>query len=361
MGCSASSTNTPKDGAAGAVQAEKAKSGKAQTLIEYLASNPTEVDLSEKGRQEAGWPDFQPAKINTLPAELWSCTSLKELTISGHEFTEMPTEIYGLTSLEKLEFSDGTLNNIPADISKLTNLTSLQLYANQIAKLPAEIGDLAQLQDLNVFNNKIKQVPPSINKLVNLESLNMGDNTFMKFPEIPDLKKLENLQVQWGKVIMLLGDWSGLNLKKFMANRCKLVKLPELPPSLEELDICVNNIEALPASLAKCVNLTEFLANQNRLDSIPPEIFTDKLVTIKIGQNKFTSIPPEIGQCSNMKAVFVNQNEITHLPAEMTKLTSLTRIDVTNNPLDFENTVTNDTYMALQGIATKNKGKFFEV
>lgn len=358
MGCSASTADGNGNNSSG--NADKPKGSKKQlSFLEFLATKPEEIDLTPNGRKESGWPDMSAAQpISELPSQIWECVeSCKILKISGHEIKQIPKGLFSMINLEELEFSDGSLTEIPADIAKLTKLKIGAFYANQIASIPTEIGTLSQLEDLNLFANKIKKVPAEINNLASLTSLNLGDNQFMKFPDIGNLKNLENLQIHWGKVIMCDGDWSGLSIKSFMANRCKLVRLPELPPTLEEMDVNNNPMESFPASLATCKNLKELQANHNLLTTIPVEILSDKLELLKMGNNKITEVPPEIGNCVNLKAIFLNNNAITTLPAGMSNLTQLIRIDITNNPgLSGDHT----TVSKLKDIATKNKGKFFE-
>lgn len=62
-----------------------------------------------------------------------------------------------------------------------------------------------------------------------------------------------------------------------------------------------NQIQTLPLSLTQCVNLERLHLGSNKIEYLPPEIFTalTKLRELYIYKNKIQAIPPEIGslQC----------------------------------------------------------------
>jgi Leucine-rich repeat (LRR) protein len=58
-----------------------------------------------------------------------------------------------------------------------------------------------------------------------------------------------------------------------------------------------NAIQTLPLSLANCVNLERLQLGSNKIEYLPPEIFTPlaKLKALHLYKNKIQVIPPEIG------------------------------------------------------------------
>jgi hypothetical protein len=77
---------------------------------------------------------FNPTNdLNTLPAELWTLTNLRELNLSCLEdLKKLPPEIGRLRSLQKLIFdcgNGGSMNiSLPEEIGNLKNLSVLRLY-----------------------------------------------------------------------------------------------------------------------------------------------------------------------------------------------------------------------------------------
>lgn len=65
--------------------------------------------------------------------------------------------------------------------------------------------------------------------------------------------------------------------------------------------VCSNQIQTLPLSLVQCVNLERLHLGANKIEYLPPEIFSAlvKLKELYVYKNKIQNIPPEIGnlQC----------------------------------------------------------------
>lgn len=58
-----------------------------------------------------------------------------------------------------------------------------------------------------------------------------------------------------------------------------------------------NQIQTLPLSLVQCVNLERLHLGSNKIEYLPPELFTSltRLREFFVHKNKITAIPPEIG------------------------------------------------------------------
>jgi len=304
-----------------------------------FSGNPEEIvigdeELKEMADQQLNDAFVNDGKLVALPPQLANCTRLKKLTIGTNTFTEIPEAIMELTQLEELEISSGKITELSPKLFNLTNLKTLLLYGNKITAIPPEISQLTKLTELNLFDNKIKGakgVPASINELVNLENLNLGNNSFIQFPVIDKLTKLEEFRFQWGKVFKMNGSWENLTrLKVVMGSDNRVMDLPALPPSLTTLDMNGNNLNSTEC-LAKCSNLEELFLNGNGLDSLPANIFTDKLVLLKAEKNKLKSIPDEISNATALTGIFMEDNQLETIPEGILKCTKLIRANFKSN------------------------------
>jgi Leucine-rich repeat (LRR) protein len=358
MGCGSSNENSGDS-------VPSASTGAYKNLAEFLRTNPTEIDFSPSSREENEWMKMEKeAKMtmDDIPDAVWSCTNCKKLVISCHGLTHFPEQIFQMTQLEELEISDGELTEVPAAISQLKELRVLSIYRNKIVDVDDAIGELVNLSEINLFNNMIKKVPLVFNNLVNLQSLNLGDNKFLVLPDLSNCVNMENLQIHWGKVAMIKGTFETMTkLTDFMANRNRLATLPELPPSIQNLDI--NNNQSnfqMPESFSRCVNLVSLEVVGCGMPSLPNAIFTENLEGLKCEKNKLTSLPDEIANAKNLTAIFFKENQLTKLPEGMKQLSQLKRVDVRANPIDFSDATTSEVYESLKAIIEKNDGKIFE-
>ena len=115
-----------------------------------------------------------------IPAEFDSLSSLEGLGLGENQLTgEIPPELGSLTNLRWLALSaSGLTGEIPAELGNLTNLWWLTLDTNGLTgEIPAELGNLSNLQDLSLFNNQFTgSIPTELGNLSNLRSLWLRGN-----------------------------------------------------------------------------------------------------------------------------------------------------------------------------------------
>jgi Leucine-rich repeat (LRR) protein len=158
---------------------------------------------------------FDP-ETDSLPAELWTLTQLRELNLACPERLEvLPPEIAQLRLLETLTFDCGnnaSMNiTLPEEIGSLKNLTVLRLYGamdpgevgdpsvspTRFKKLPEAIRSLTRLKTLDLGRNGLPYVPPEIASLEELETLDLRFNQIREIPEfIGGLRRLRSLSLQ---------------------------------------------------------------------------------------------------------------------------------------------------------------------
>ena len=181
---------------------------------------------------------FHPTReLDTLPAELWTLTNLRELNLSCLDsLLKLPPEIGQLRFLERLVFdcgNSGSMNiSLPEEIGKLKNLTVLRLYGAmdprevgqnsppraRFKHLPEAVRNLTGLKELNLGRNGLPYVPPQIASLENLEILDLSFNEIHELPEfVGNLKRLRELSLEGNGGIRLPASTSQIKGLKVTA------------------------------------------------------------------------------------------------------------------------------------------------
>lgn len=127
----------------------------------------------------------------------------------------------------------------------------LDLSGQHLTELPAEVGDLTALEELQLAHNDLVTLPTSLARLTHLRRLEMDFTKVVEFPRvILHLERLELLAI----------------------NCTKLREVPEDLGQLEHLGIltlCANDLGALPASIFRLPRLTELIATDSHMTSLP--------------------------------------------------------------------------------------------
>jgi len=96
--------------------------------------------------------------LSKIPDELYSLTTLKELSIIDEKITTLSDDMANLKNLERLDLSTNSFSAIPAVLGELKNLHNLNLAANPIdQEIPESLNSLPNLLEINLlFNEKVK-------------------------------------------------------------------------------------------------------------------------------------------------------------------------------------------------------------
>lgn len=101
----------------------------------------------------------------SLPPQLWRCTNLRSLEISGYNqnyLTELPDQLEQLPQLTSLSLVGHRFGQVPEVIGRLPQLARLTLCDCQIAELPDFLIDLPHLSYLDVTRNPMRVLPDEI-------------------------------------------------------------------------------------------------------------------------------------------------------------------------------------------------------
>ena len=125
--------------------------GRVYTSLEEALANPSGVYRLKLTKLE---------ERDSLPAELFRLTELRELTVKGCR-----------------------LCIVNAQIRELTHLVYLNLDRNKLLRLPNAIGELQELRTLIISRNILETLPDSISKLHKLDYIDAWDNPLYVLPE----------------------------------------------------------------------------------------------------------------------------------------------------------------------------------
>ncbi|CAI8607979.1 unnamed protein product [Vicia faba] len=147
-------------------------------LIENLDLSSTGIqtlDLSIGLPHNLKWLNLEGSRLEYLPKELPSLTSIRELRISGSGLKVKKQQLHvlfdGLRSLQILHLKD----------------------CNNLFELPDNISVLSKLQELILNGSNVKRLPESIRNLQGLEILSLEECREIRYlPELPSLIKLLN-------------------------------------------------------------------------------------------------------------------------------------------------------------------------
>ena len=144
-------------------------------------------------------------RLRSLPDALFSCESLRALSLGMNPLGSVPAGIGKLRKLERLYLWGCRLETVSPEIGALTRLRLLELEKNSLASLPAELSSLVDLEELhlekNAFeelpsvifahDNRITELPAAVSRLARLEVLRLENNPITRFPR--DLSALAEL------------------------------------------------------------------------------------------------------------------------------------------------------------------------
>ena len=103
---------------------------------------------------------------------------------------------------------------------------------------------------------------------------------------------------------------------------------------LSNKDVSKDGIKILPGIIGDLSSLRTLIAQDNVIETIPPEIFKlRQLKTLILASNKIASVPPEIGNCANLDSLDLSHNAIESLPGELGICKNLTYLHLMGNKL----------------------------
>lgn len=233
----------------------------------------------------------------------------------------------------------------------------------ELESIPAEIGLCSKLVKLDLVDNKLKTLPPELADCPALETLFLDGNPIESLPIIPSLQSLHLSGIQITPAL-----WTSIcQMKQLASLALPGCDLGDVPPgigglvNLERLELRDGRIRSLPAELASCRKLTVVSMGKGTTEPSPPRPLPSLpiipsleclvLADVKVTPGVWRSIVEMkeldeltltgcglddiagIGNLPKLEGLYLNGNALTELPVEMAKLSLLTHLRLTDNPI----------------------------
>lgn len=268
--------------------------------------------------------------IASLFPEIKELSSLKILDLHGNNVgcncSEVIQAICSCRALKALRLSKNALQEIPQEIKQLESLTDLDLSDNKFKTFPETLTQLPNLKVLNLGNNVLRELSPQISQLKNLESLNLHGNALKNVPqELGRLSRLTRLYLQ---------D-NCLNTEAIKA----FCLYQNLQDNLETLALEQNKLESLPPEIGNLRKLKHLFLRRNKLKELPREIGKLNLETLDLIYNELTSDAVEVicsseKLCAYLKLLNLACNKIEEIPQGIERLGKIEKIRLFGNGLE---------------------------
>nr|XP_022915858.1 protein flightless-1 isoform X2 [Onthophagus taurus] len=289
--------------------------------------------------------DFSEEKF---PEAVSLMTGVQWLKLDRTNLSEIPKEMGNLLKLEHLSLMRNNLEKLYGELTELNCLRTLNLRHNKVKSsgIPSELFHLEELSTLDLSHNNLKEVPEGLERAKSLIVLNLSYNHIDSIPNalfinLIDLlfldlsnNTLETLPPQTRRLVNL----QTLILNNNPLGHCQLRQLPSLTNlnvlQLRNTQRCLNNF---PANLENLVNLTEIDLAENDLPKLPEALYSlPNLKRLNASENKITEISSMMDCWQKLETLNLSHNNLTSLPASLCKISTLRRLYVNDNKMDFE-------------------------
>lgn len=289
--------------------------------------------------------DFSEGKF---PSSIRLMTGLQWLKLDRSNLTHVPEEIGNLMKLEQLSLVRNDLERLYGELTELPCLRALNIRHNKVKSsgIPADLFRSEELTTLDLSHNALKEVPEGLEKSRTLLVLNLSHNSISSIPNtlfmhLTDLlfldlsnNQLETLPPQMRR----LGNLQTLILNHNPLAHFQLRQLPSLV-CLETLHMrdTQRTLSNLPMSLETLTNLTDIDLSYNSLPKVPDALYTlPNLKRLNLCNNEITELSLALEVWQKLETLNLCSNKLTALPASLCKLSSLRRLYLNDNQLDFE-------------------------
>lgn len=176
-----------------------------------------------------------------------------------------------------------------------------------------------KLKKLNLYDNALRDLTgvDTFAKYNMLEDLNLGMNNISAIP------------YEFAKVISLKHVWLDDNeIEQFPSCLCSL-------KYLKTLHLSNNMIQTLPQSISLLQNLELLALDNNELNEFPTGILEMKeLITLNLRQNKIEELPDNMSQLLNLKVLSMSSNKLIILPDCLSSMVNLSHIYLNANSIN---------------------------
>ncbi|XP_071488184.1 protein flightless-1 homolog [Diadema antillarum] len=270
------------------------------------------------------WLRLNQTNLEMLPDELSQLNKLEHLHMSRNNLIQIHGDLPTLTCLRTLNVRHNKIRNsgIPNDIFILEDMTVVDFSHNQLSAVPEDLENAKSLLVLNLSFNNIKEIPSSLfMNLTDLIYINFSDNKLEIIP--PQLRRLTNIQT------LILNNNPLLHAQ--LRQLTSMTQLQTL--HLRNTQRTLSNI---PPQLDALVNLADVDLSYNDLTSVPDAFYTlSSLKRLNLSNNAVTELSV-LDSWTRLETLNVARNKLTALPPSLCKLISLKRLIISGNTINFD-------------------------
>lgn len=184
--------------------------------------------------------------------------------------------------------------------------------------MPDIPGGLQNLEILDLHGNSISALPSIHSTAPRLRILNLSENSIAALP-----KELWQLPL------------TELNVKKNRLVDTLIDEPIDSLPRIQTLDVSANQLKRL-IPLGSAINLPELHVlslSMNRLQGLPDMTTWSNLLTLSVDENSISSIPNSFLSLEKLRHADFSSNDIRVVPPEISRMTNLSMIRLSGNPL----------------------------
>lgn len=304
--------------------------------------------------------DFSYNQLVKIPQKAFvTQNELIELHLNNNKLSNITDKTFhGLKSLTVLNLRNNFLEDLPDKVfSPLIHLKELDLGRNRIQRIdPGTFEGLTVLKVLLLDDNQLMRIPTaSFQFLSSLAELRIGLNSFKTLPNssfvgLNSLTTLDLTGAELEYISIHAFDGLNTNLRNLVLTDNRLDTIPTKQISrltrLEELSIGQNAFLTVPRNAFKgLTNLrTLIISGAPKLRTVESGAFTDNLnlESLLLTNNKrLTQIADGVlTGLPNLKDLVLRDNGFTSFKESLAAWPELRRLDLSENPLDCECSLT---------------------
>jgi leucine-rich repeat protein SHOC2 len=278
--------------------------------------------------------------LRRLYASALSCG----LEMSHSGLRNFPLEACTIPSLHSLRLDDNELESLPAVLASLTCLTFLSVQRNRLRDVAPECGALSSLASLLLNDNCLSRIPLSLGRARGLLELNLECNAEWITPPAQVVAQGFNVAINY---LHHFGE-AFRNGGRLNLDSLRLSEMPLDPygfeglfppfdaPALVLLSLAKNRITRLPDDLYKLgTSLAELVLDDNELEDLPAALARlPSLSRLSICRNFLQFVPKSIFGCTALESLDIAGNPVLQLDIGLGNLSRLVHLGLDTDQIE---------------------------
>ena len=332
----------------GLYRLEGGSKAKTDSLIKQVLEARSKAIIDTKTLYENRFPLL--ADVTQMPAD-----SVRAISLVGAK--SWPKGLHRFKNLETLEIINSPLHKLAAlrGAKKLKTVYVLNPTTEKTLRIPKRLA-IANL----LIRGGTERFVPNRFQSSTLQQLNLAQNGLTQMPNVSGARGLQVLVLRNNRIEKFESYRGNAQLKEL---ELQLNHLQEVPasvagfPGLRKLVLSGNKIKQVSPALADVKNLEQLAFYRNELTSVPPAVYAltnlrvldlyynqidrlddaiarwKKMEVLYVSHNRIVNLPDALGDLSELKELYVHNNRISVLPEQLGRLTYLKVFRANNNLL----------------------------